>query len=74
MKKDEENVGVGDKASNFVADVAAEARKTTWPHREELVQSTVVVIVTIVLLAAFVYVSDTVLGFCVNAITKAAAG
>jgi preprotein translocase subunit SecE len=45
----------------FVADVVAEMRKTTWPGRQELVESTVVVIVSLLLLAAFVGVSDKVL-------------
>ena len=45
----------------FVADVVNETRKTTWPERQELFESTIVVIVSVVLLAVFVGVSDKIL-------------
>ena len=45
----------------FFADVVAEMRKTTWPGRSELFESTVVVIVSLLILAAFVGVSDKLL-------------
>lgn len=45
----------------FFADVAAETRRCTWPERQELVESTVVVIVSVVMLSVFVGFSDKVL-------------
>ena len=45
----------------FLADVKNELRKSTWPTRGELVESTVVVILSVVLFAVFVGVCDTVL-------------
>ena len=48
-------------AKAFMDDVVAETRKTTWPERQELVESTIVVIVAVLLLSAFVGVSDKVL-------------
>jgi preprotein translocase subunit SecE len=48
-------------AKAFIDDVVAETRKTTWPERQELVESTMVVIVAVLLLSAFVGVSDKVL-------------
>ena len=45
----------------FFADVLAEMHKCTWPERDELVESTVVVIVSVVLLSAFVGISDKIL-------------
>ncbi|MCX7819697.1 MAG: preprotein translocase subunit SecE [Kiritimatiellae bacterium] len=46
------------RSRGFLADVHAELRKCSWPSRTELFESTVVVIVSVVLLAAFVAVSD----------------
>ena len=45
----------------FLADVKNELRKSTWPTRGDLVESTVVVILSVVLFAVFVGVCDTVL-------------
>jgi preprotein translocase subunit SecE len=45
----------------FTGEVVSETRKTTWPERQELVESTVVVIVSVFLLALFVGVSDKIL-------------
>jgi preprotein translocase subunit SecE len=45
----------------FVQEVLAEFRKVTWPSRQELVNSTVVVIVVTVVLALFLGAVDVVL-------------
>ncbi|MBM4143121.1 MAG: preprotein translocase subunit SecE [Lentisphaerae bacterium] len=45
----------------FLGEVAGETRKSTWPDRHELVESTAVVIVAVVLLAVFVGASDQIL-------------
>ena len=45
----------------FVQEVLAEFRKVTWPSRQELVNSTVVVIVVTVILALFLGGVDIVL-------------
>ncbi len=42
----------------FVEDVQAELKKCSWPTRGELFESTVVVIVSVVLLAAYVALCD----------------
>lgn len=41
-------------------DVWAELKKSSWPTRKELVDSTIVVIVTIVVLGIFVALADLV--------------
>jgi preprotein translocase SecE subunit len=41
--------------------VVAETKKCTWPERQELIESTVVVIAAVVLLSMFVGVSDKLL-------------
>ena len=46
-------MGFVTRAREFVKEVLAEFRKVTWPSRQELVNSTVVVIVVTVVLAFF---------------------
>jgi len=45
----------------FVKDVRVEATKVSWPTRNELRDSTIVVIVTVVIIAVFVGLVDQVL-------------
>ena len=45
----------------FLTEVAAELKKCAWPTRPELFDSTVVVIVSVAMLGAFVAVCDVVL-------------
>lgn len=47
-----------EKIVNFVNDVVKEMKKVTWPTREELKESTTIVIVVCILLAIFTYVID----------------
>ncbi len=48
------------KVQEFVVEVWAELKKSSWPTRKELVDSTVVVIVTILVLGIFVALADLV--------------
>ena len=47
-----------DKIIGFFDDVVKEMKKVTWPTQAELKESTVVVIVVCLILAAFTYVID----------------
>ena len=47
-----------EKIINFVNDVVKEMKKVTWPTKEELKESTTIVIVVCLILAAFTYVVD----------------
>ena len=49
------------KIINFFMDIIKEMKKVTWPKREELKESTLVVIVTSLIFAAFVYVVDKII-------------
>jgi len=49
------------KAQTFLAEVRAEAYKVTWPSREEVRQSTIVVIVAVWIMAAFIFAVDWIL-------------
>ena len=47
-----------DKIINFFTDVAKEIDKVTWPSREELMESTKIVILVTLIIAVFTYVVD----------------
>ncbi|MBM4170256.1 MAG: preprotein translocase subunit SecE [Ignavibacteria bacterium] len=47
-----------EKIINFVNDVVKEMKKVTWPSREELKESTSIVIVVCLILAGFTYIID----------------
>jgi len=49
------------KAGKFMGDVSAEMKKTDWPTRQELIESTIVVVASLIMLGAFIFVCDTVL-------------
>ena len=46
------------KLQEFVMEVLAELKKSSWPTRRELADSTVVVIVTVLILGIFVAMAD----------------
>ena len=58
MKEGKSRLGA---VKTFWEEVVAETKKSTWPERQELMESTLVVIVAVILLSAFVGVSDKVL-------------
>jgi len=59
-------VAVVERVKGFAQEVLAEFRKVTWPSRQELVNSTVVVIVVTVVLALFLGAVDIVLARAVE--------
>jgi preprotein translocase subunit SecE len=61
VQTETQNVGVVQRLKDFVADVRVESTKVSWPTRIELRDSTVVVIVTVMLVAAFLFLIDRVL-------------
>jgi preprotein translocase subunit SecE len=56
-----------DKIINFFSDVAKEMEKVTWPTRDELMESTKIVIIVTLLIAIFAWVVD----FAVSEVLKA---
>ncbi len=47
-----------EKILNFFTDVTKEMQKVTWPSREELIESTKIVIIVTLLIALFTWVVD----------------
>ena len=57
-----------DKIVNFFLDIVREMKKVTWPKKEELRESTLVVILTSLIFAGFVFVVDKILSEGLKAI------
>ena len=68
MSEDQEKEPVSQKAKTFFQDVKAEFHKITWPRGKELVETTKMVTLFIVVLAAFVWVCDVVLGWAIRSV------
>ena len=60
------------KTTTFFQEVVAELKKSAWPTRKELVSSTILVAVTMLILGAFVAVADLVLVKIIGMLTKSA--
>ncbi len=52
----------------FFSEVKAEMQKVTWSNREELINSTAVVLVTIAFLSIFIGIVDVALTYIMRAI------
>ncbi len=59
------------KIRNFFLNTAEEMRKCTWPSRDQLVESTLLVIVTLIILSAYVCGIDLILIEIVKFLTGA---
>jgi preprotein translocase subunit SecE len=55
-----------DQAREFITDVRVESAKVSWPTRNELRDSTVVVIVAVLIIAAFIGIVDRILTMAVG--------
>lgn len=54
------------KIKDYINDVNKEMKKVSWPTREQLRESTIVVLVTTAIITAFVYVIDLVMSTLVK--------
>jgi preprotein translocase subunit SecE len=57
-----------EKILNFVRDVVKEMEKVTWPTREELMESTKVVIIVSLIISLFTWAVDLVVSEALKAI------
>jgi len=60
-QEEQKSVSLVGRAKDFVKDVRVESTKISWPTRIELRDSTVVVIMTVLLISAFLFVIDRIL-------------
>lgn len=56
------------KIKNFANDVVSEMKKVSWPTREQLKESTIVVIVVTVIITTIVWLMDTAFSLGLKAI------
>jgi preprotein translocase subunit SecE len=54
------------RVAEFVKDVRVESSKVSWPTRSELRDSTIVVIITVLIVAAFIGAVDRVLSLAIG--------
>ncbi|MFH1798015.1 MAG: preprotein translocase subunit SecE [Candidatus Omnitrophota bacterium] len=54
------------KVGTFIGQVKVEMKKVAWPSKQELINSTVIVIVSTLILALYIGVCDLFLSRCVN--------
>ena len=54
------------KIKNFVQEVVKEMKKVSWPNREQLRESTIVVIFTTVIFTALVFMVDKIMDFVIG--------
>jgi preprotein translocase subunit SecE len=57
-----------EKILNFFTDVVKEMKKVTWPKKDELKETTMVVLAVCGVIATFVYVVDTFVSMALKAI------
>jgi preprotein translocase subunit SecE len=57
-----------EKIINFFSDVVKEMKKVTWPTKNELKESTTIVIVVVLLFAVFTYIIDMALNKIIQGI------
>jgi len=57
-----------EKIVNFFNDVVKEMKKVTWPTKDELKESTLIVIVVCLLIAAFTYAIDMAISILIKGI------
>ena len=55
---------------NFLKQVKAEMKKVSWSNREELISSTGVVIVTVILLTTFIGVCDLIVSKLIRLVIR----
>ncbi|MBU1044297.1 MAG: preprotein translocase subunit SecE [Candidatus Omnitrophica bacterium] len=58
------------KVKSFLVNVKSEMTKVSWPSRDELLNSTMVVIVSVGLLTAFIYAIDLIYTLIVGSVIK----
>ncbi|MDD2352051.1 MAG: preprotein translocase subunit SecE [Candidatus Caldatribacteriota bacterium] len=58
------------KIINFIKEARAELKKVTWPNRKQLVSSTIVVMITVVLVAIFLGIVDLIFSRVVTIILQ----
>jgi preprotein translocase subunit SecE len=59
-------MNIKDKVLKYLEETKLELKKVNWPSKPEIIGSTIVVVVTSIMISAFLYVVDTSLSTVVN--------
>jgi preprotein translocase subunit SecE len=62
--------GIFARLSQYLRDVRSEMRRVVWPQRPEVVNSSVVVVVTLVFFVAFTFVVDSIVVELLRLVTR----
>jgi preprotein translocase subunit SecE len=54
------------KTKQFVEDVRVEMKKVIWPERDQLVNSTVIVLIISAIFTLFIFFADTIISRVIN--------
>jgi preprotein translocase subunit SecE len=69
-KTKEESNNMFGKVGNFISEVTVELKKVSWPTKNELVGSTIVVIISVAVLSFFIGVCDFIFSKAVQFIIR----
>jgi preprotein translocase subunit SecE len=61
-------MSIKEKVVTYWEETLVELKKVTWPTKDEVKGSTIVVVITSIVLSAFVFVVDRLLSLAVNSI------
>lgn len=64
--KDQKETKKGVGPLTFIRQVRAEGNKVTWTSRQETIQATIFVIIMSIVIAIFLFLTDTVITYFVN--------
>jgi preprotein translocase subunit SecE len=69
-ERPEPKTGIVRRIADYIRDVRVEMSKVSWPTRAELRESTLVVIVMVVLMMVFIGIVDRVLSYAFEALVR----
>jgi preprotein translocase subunit SecE len=64
------NFPIIEKIKLFLNDIRIESKKVTWPARKELMASTLIVILTVLIITAFIALADFIFGKLITFILR----
>ena len=60
-KEQKAKPGLGSRLSNYLREVRVELKRVVWPSRSEVINSSIVVLVTLVFFIVFLYLVDSII-------------
>lgn len=73
-EKPEVKTGPLQSLSDYIRDVRVEMSKVTWPTRDELRESTIVVLIMVLIMTVFIGIVDRILSFLFEGLVRMLVG